>query len=238
MLKVDLHLHTAEDPRDDIRHDAAALVDRAAALGFDALAITLHDRQLADARVADRARDRGIVLLPGIERTIAGRHVLLVNFPQAAEQVRSFDEVARLKARMGGLVIAPHPFYPGLTCLRSLMHRHADLFDAVEWSYFWMRALNFNAPAEFSGLFSPAVSAALARAGLHDASIKLGIKVPQQAMAGLFTQIDDRWALLGSVGWQQWSKYGQVRIGVNDATNPRSLTTDIPFNTGILFFGA
>jgi len=147
VLKVDLHLHTAEDPRDDIRHDAAALVDRAAALGFDALAITLHDRQLADARLADRARDRGIVLLPGIERTIAGRHVLLVNFPQAAEQVRSFDEVARLKARMGGLVIAPHPFYPGLTCLRSLMHRHADLFDAVEWSYFWMRALNFNAPA-------------------------------------------------------------------------------------------
>src|SRR2546430_10462937 len=60
---------------DDIRHDAAALVDRAAALGFDALAITLHDRQLADARLADRARDRGIVLLPGIERTIAGRHV-------------------------------------------------------------------------------------------------------------------------------------------------------------------
>ena len=60
--------------------------------------------------------------------------------------------------------------------------------------------LNVNAPAEFSGL-APAVSAALARVGLLDASIKLGIKVPQQAMAGLFTQIDDRWALLGSVGW-------------------------------------
>ena len=148
MLKVDLHLHTAEDPRDDIRHDAAALVDRAAALGFDALAITLHDRQLADARLADRARDREIVLLPGIERTIAGRHVLLVNFPAAAaESVRTLDDIARLKAQTGGLVIAPHPYFPDRTCLGAQLDARADLFDAVEWSYFWMRALNFNAPA-------------------------------------------------------------------------------------------
>jgi predicted metal-dependent phosphoesterase TrpH len=147
VLKVDLHLHTAEDPRDDIRHDAATLVDRAAALGFDALAITLHDRQLADDRLRGYARERGIVLLPGIERTIAGRHLLLIGFAAAAEDVRSFEEVAQLKRKCGGLVIAPHPFYPGLSCLRSLMNRHVDLFDAVEWSYFWTRGVNFNAAA-------------------------------------------------------------------------------------------
>jgi hypothetical protein len=27
------------------------------------------------------------------------------------------------------------------------MDAHADLFDAVEWSYFWTRGLNFNAAA-------------------------------------------------------------------------------------------
>ena len=27
------------------------------------------------------------------------------------------------------------------------METHADLFDAVEWSYFWTRGLNFNARA-------------------------------------------------------------------------------------------
>ena len=48
-------------------------------------------------------------------------------------------------------------------------------------------------------------------------------------MASLFAQVDDRWALLGSVGWQQWSKFGLVQVGVDDATNPKSLTTDIPF---------
>ena len=148
MLKVDLHLHTADDPVDTIEYDGPSLVDRAAALGFDALAITLHDRQLVDPSLRDYARERGIVLLPGVERTIDGRHVLLINFPQAAERVSSFDDVARLKARSGGLVIAPHPFFPGWSCLRSQLDAHADLVDAVEWSYFWTRATNFNARAE------------------------------------------------------------------------------------------
>ena len=144
MLKVDLHLHTSEDPVDNIEHDALALIDRAAALGFDALAITLHDRQLADRSVFEYAAERGIVLLRGVERTIHGRHVVLVNFPQHAEAIGSFGELADLKARSNGLVIAPHPFFPGGTCLGARLDRYADLFDAVEWSYCWTRALNFN----------------------------------------------------------------------------------------------
>ena len=148
MLKVDLHLHTAEDPSDTILHSATDLVHRAAELGFDALAITLHDKQFADARVSALARERGITLIPGIERTIAGRHVLLLDFPAgAAEPVRTLDDVARLKARHGGLVIAPHPYFPDRTCLRGELEAHAKLFDAVEWTYFWTRGVNFNAPA-------------------------------------------------------------------------------------------
>ena len=147
MLKVDFHLHTAEDPQDYIVHDAVALVDRAAALGFGALAITLHDRQLWERRVVDYARERGIVLLPGVERTLAGQHVLLINFPAAVEHVRTFDDVARLKRRGNGLVIAPHPFFPAPSCLGRTVDRNPDLFDAVEWSYFWTRAIDFNSRA-------------------------------------------------------------------------------------------
>jgi predicted metal-dependent phosphoesterase TrpH len=147
MLKIDLHLHTADDPVDGIAYDGRTLVDRAAALGFDALAITLHDRQVADASLTAYARERRVVLLPGIERTIERKHVLLINFPQAAEQVRSFDDLAALKRRSDGLVIAPHPFFPAPSCLRSTLDRHADLFDAVEWSYFWTPGLDFNARA-------------------------------------------------------------------------------------------
>lgn len=145
MLKVDLHLHTSEDPVDVIEHDAVELIDRAAELGFEALAITLHDRQLSERRVFDHARDRGITLVPGVERTIEGRHVLLLNFPAAAtEHVKTFGDLASLKRRVNGVVIAPHPWFPDRSCLRSKLELHGDLFDAVEWSYFWTTGLNFN----------------------------------------------------------------------------------------------
>jgi long-chain fatty acid transport protein len=88
--------------------------------------------------------------------------------------------------------------------------------------------LNFNSPAEFAGL-APGVSAALNKAGLLNSSIAVGIKVPQEVMASLFTQVDDRWTLLASFGWQQWSKFGQIQLGIEDSTNPTSLTTNIPF---------
>lgn len=145
MLRVEFHAHTADDPADLIPHSTSALIDRAAALGYDALAITLHDRQLDLAPWRRQALERGIVLIPGIERTIEGRHVLLLNFPPAAERIDTFDALRTLKRRFGGLVIAPHPFYPGRTCLRGQMDRHADVFDAVEWTWFYTpRTRRFN----------------------------------------------------------------------------------------------
>jgi predicted metal-dependent phosphoesterase TrpH len=147
VLKVDLHLHTSEDPSDVISHDAYQLVDRAAELGFNALAITLHERVLADSRLTGYARDRGIVLVPGVERTIEGRHVLLLNFTAGIDHVRTFSDLAALRSRTNGVVIAAHPFFPNRHSLRSRLVEHPELFDAVEWSYFWTRGLNFNAKA-------------------------------------------------------------------------------------------
>lgn len=148
MLKVDLHLHTHEDPSDHILYSAADAIDRAAELGFDALAITLHDAQLENRSLTDRAHDRGITLVRGVERTIQGRHVLLLNFPaRESMSVSSFADLARAKQRTDGLVIAPHPFFPGRSCLGAAMDLHAELFDAVEWSYFWTTAADFNTRA-------------------------------------------------------------------------------------------
>ena len=147
MLKVDFHTHTAEDPVDRIPHSAYQLIDRAATLGFDALAITLHDRQLDTRHLAPYAADRGIVLIPGIERTIEGRHVLLLNFSPASESVRTFEDLARLRTREQGLVVAPHPYFPTSSCLGGLLERHAALFDAVEWNAMFTRAIDFNARA-------------------------------------------------------------------------------------------
>jgi predicted metal-dependent phosphoesterase TrpH len=151
MLKVDLHTHTSDDPVDRIPHSATDLIDRAAALGYDALAITLHERQLDISSLQVYASERGVVLIPGIERSIEGRHVLLLNFRQGSEDVRTFEDLARLKQLHRGqpvLVVAPHPFFPSSTCLWTLLDRHADLFDAVEYNAMFTRSVNFNRLAE------------------------------------------------------------------------------------------
>ena len=144
MLKVELHAHSADDPLDAIPHSTVQLIERAADMGYDALAVTLHDRQLDLGPYRSLAAARGITLIPGIERTIEGKHVLLLNFRRGAEDVQTFDDLAALKRSESGLVIAPHPFFPGGTCLRGLLDRHADLFDAVEYNAMFTSSLNFN----------------------------------------------------------------------------------------------
>jgi predicted metal-dependent phosphoesterase TrpH len=148
VIKVELHSHTSEDPVDRIDYTSAQLIDHAATLGFGAVAITLHERQLDVRRLARYAAERGIVLIGGIERSIEGRHVLLLNFRDGTQDIETFDDLARLKRRQRrGLVVAPHPFYPTRSCLRGRLEKHAALFDAVEWNAMFTRTINFNAPA-------------------------------------------------------------------------------------------
>ena len=148
MLKVELHSHTADDPVDNIPHSTRDLIDRAAALGFDALAVTLHNRQLDVRPLESYAAERGMVLIPGVESTVEGKHILLLNFEPEAEDVRTFGELAALKARSAGLVIAPHPFFPAPTSLFGALDRNGRLFDAVERNAMFTRQIDFNARAE------------------------------------------------------------------------------------------
>ena len=150
MLKVELHSHSSDDPHDFIPHDTCALIDRAAALGYQALAVTLHDHQLDLAPYTAFAAARGVTLIPGVVRTIEGKHVLLLNFARDAVMgVQTFADLRRLReADRGGLIIAPHPFFPTSCCLGALARSHQDLFDAVEYNGMFTRALNFNDEAE------------------------------------------------------------------------------------------
>jgi predicted metal-dependent phosphoesterase TrpH len=144
VLKVELHAHTDGDPADRIDHSIRELVDHAASLGYGALAVTLHDRYFDPAPDSAYARERGIVLLPGIERTIARRHVLLINFPPECANVGSFEDIERLKSRCGGLVVVPHAFYPTPSALGRLLDRHTRLVDAVEVNAMYTSTLDFN----------------------------------------------------------------------------------------------
>ena len=144
MLKIELHTHTNFDPLDRIPHTSRQLIDHAASLGYHALAITLHDRFYDPSRDASYARERGLVLIPGIERTIEGRHILLINFTHEVECARSFEDIAALKKQCRGLVIVPHAFYPTGTSLGRFLDTHFDLIDAIEYNAMYTRWLNFN----------------------------------------------------------------------------------------------
>lgn len=141
-LKADLHLHTREE-EGFIAYDARGLIDRAAREGFHVLSITNHDTLTFSERLAAYAWDRGILLIPGVEATIEGRHVLLYNIDVPPDRVRTFADLSRLKTPEW-LVVAPHPFFPGPTSLRRRLPRELDLFDAVEFCHFYTRGIDFN----------------------------------------------------------------------------------------------
>ena len=149
MLKVELHAHTASDPFDYVTHSTRALIDRASALDYDALAVTLHDRYYDPSEDRDYAEGKGVLLIAGVERTLDSRHVLLVNFPGECATVRDFADIRELKARYPhGLVVAPHAFYPIGSALSGEVDKWADVIDALEVNSMFTSWLNFNSRAE------------------------------------------------------------------------------------------
>jgi predicted metal-dependent phosphoesterase TrpH len=146
LLKADFHIHTREDPHDFIRHTAVELLEEAARQAFDVIAITCHNKRLWNETLRRRAEDLGILLIPGVEAAIEGRHTLLLDMPYSRLRVRNFEHVRRIK-RDGGLVIAPHPFFPAPKCLNGKLRENVDLFDAIEFSHFYTRRVDFNRKA-------------------------------------------------------------------------------------------
>jgi len=144
-LRADLHLHTRERER-FIAYDAQGLIDRAARSGFHVLSITNHDTVTFSAHLQGYARERGILLIPGVEATIEGKHVLLYNIDVPLERIGTFADLRRLR-RPEWLVAAPHPFFPGSICLRDRLLQEIDLFDAIEFSHFYTSRIDFNRSA-------------------------------------------------------------------------------------------
>ena len=141
-LKADLHLHTREGDR-FIAYDARDLVDRAAREGFQVLSITNHDTFTYNEELAAYAREREILLIPGVEATIEGKHVLLYNVDVPPQRIHTFADLRRLRSSEW-LVVAAHPFFPGSICLRERLLDEINLFDAIESSHFYTGWFDFN----------------------------------------------------------------------------------------------
>jgi predicted metal-dependent phosphoesterase TrpH len=145
-LKVDLHIHTKEDGTDRISYSAYELIDEAVLKGFDVLAITNHDTMTFSPELRSYAAEKGVVLIPGVEASIKGKHTLLLNMFFEPDYYTSFEDVLKQKTS-NSLVIAPHPYFPGPTSLDGTLEAMPHLFDAVEYSCFHTPRIDFNRQA-------------------------------------------------------------------------------------------
>ena len=48
---------------------------------------------------------------------------------------------------------------------------------------------------------------------------------PQTLMASFFHGLDEQWAILGNVGWEDWSQFGKIGVQLNN-NPPTSITAD------------
>ncbi len=149
-VKADLHLHTAEDPFDEIDYTALELLEHAASHDFRVLAITLHDKVFDDEAVFVRARELGILLLSAAELRIEGADTVLLNVTtREAAAIKTFADLRRLRAIRGDslFVLAPHPFYRFGGSIGARIEKYLDCFDAIEFCHFHVPVFDPNVPA-------------------------------------------------------------------------------------------
>jgi len=150
-IKIDLHIHTLDDPKDAVDYSAHQLLERARTLGFRVLAITLHDAVFNRKEVFADAAAMGILLIPAAEMRLHGADVIVLNV--SAEEMAaltSFDDLRRLRARRGSSIftIAPHPFYVFGGSIGSRLLAEIDCFDAIEFCHFHIGLFNPNRRAK------------------------------------------------------------------------------------------
>ena len=68
--------------------------------------------------------------------------------------------------------------------------------------------LNFSDKPGLSG-----VNTSISSLPIFQNNLKIGITVPQSVMFGVWQKLNDQWAIMADVGWQNWSQFGDVDIG-------------------------
>ncbi len=138
-IKLDLHIHTLDDPKDRLDYSAHQLLEQARDLGFGALAITLHDKVFDRPEVFADAAAMGILLIPAAEMRLEGADVVLLNVqPNEVENLCTFADLRRLRARRGDSIFcfAPHPFFVLGASIGQRLLQEIDCFDAIEICHF------------------------------------------------------------------------------------------------------
>jgi len=146
-FRTDLHNHCACDRHDALGYSACDLLEAYHRAGVHAVAITPHRDVFQDARAQETAARLGMLLIPGVEKLISGREIVLLNVrPRDVPARMAWEDLLALRRELGPslLVLAPHPFYPRANCAGPDLDAHATCIDAVEWCHFYGFGFNPN----------------------------------------------------------------------------------------------
>lgn len=153
--KASLHIHTNDEIVDnDISYSFYEMVDFLSGKGFEVMSLTCHNKVVYCEDYIYYARSKDILLIPGVEIDIKGKHVLVLNADSNIETIKTFDGLRDYKkARKNLLIMAPHPFaphplfYPSYALGKELA-KNIDIFDAIEWTWFYSKLINSNRKSE------------------------------------------------------------------------------------------
>lgn len=125
---VDLHLHTNRGSADS-NLSPRDLIERAQAIGIGAICITEHDNIWDLKEIAPLAAEKEVICLRGMEVTTEMGHVGVFGLGEYVGGIYKLAELRKVVDRMGGLMIANHPFRYKLDPRFSFINPDAEPID-------------------------------------------------------------------------------------------------------------
>jgi len=122
-LKIDLHVHTCYS------YDAITTLEEVVTYskkrGLDGVAITDHDTLLGALKLVQKSK---ILVIPGIEITALGGHVLALNITKPIPPKLDLSETIQRIHEAGGIAVAAHP----ASVYKSKLSQQVTSYDAIE----------------------------------------------------------------------------------------------------------
>jgi predicted metal-dependent phosphoesterase TrpH len=162
MYKCDFHIHTEEliKNKNKLKFTHKELAKEIIKHKYNAIAITDHNTTKHINTMKKYLKNKCNVI-NGIEMTInKNNHVIALNLNKECikilnknklkiknKEYYTWNTLKQIK-KQNAFIIAVHPYYPKITnSLKENLEKNINLFDAIEFSHFYTKTINFNKKA-------------------------------------------------------------------------------------------
>jgi len=128
-MKCDLHIHTYYSH--DSNASVKAIINTAIKNGIDCLAITDHNEIKGSFETQQYAKDKSILIIPGIEVESREGDILALNVQELIPKNLSAEETIEKIKEQRGLAIIAHPF-SGRHAFKKDLKDFLDKVDGIE----------------------------------------------------------------------------------------------------------